>query len=271
MGPLTSRRHFLCFTGSLAAGIAMPAFTTAVQGAGRKEAEERKHAVSPLEDLMLEHGVLHRMLLIYEEAISRIGQSEELPSGVIADSAGIIRRLIEDYHEKFEEEVIFPRLEKARKLNDLVTVLIVQHQRGRHLTDSILKLSEAVKAAPKAQKPKEDQPAAMQQIYGGTPLLFKRDGTSVFSRKGTERQDIATAMRQFVLMYRHHLAREDTVLFPAFRSIVSPGEFDDMGAKFEQRGKELFGGDGFQKIVESVEDIEKRLGMNDLAKFTSGA
>ena len=43
---------------------------------------------------MREHGVLRRVLLIYEEAISRINGAKELPSGIIADSAGIIRRFV---------------------------------------------------------------------------------------------------------------------------------------------------------------------------------
>ncbi len=153
-GTLTSRRRFLCLTGSLAAGIALTAIPPAVLAAGKKEGKEKESDVNPVEDLMREHGVLRRVLLIYEEAISRINGSKELPPGVIADSAGIIRRFVEDYHEKLEEDEIFPRFEKAGKLNDLVEVLFVQHQAGRRLTDSILKLSEpeALKTAEKEQE-----------------------------------------------------------------------------------------------------------------------
>lgn len=275
MGPLKSRRDFLCLTGSLAAGIALPAIPAAVHAAGGKEGKEKEFDVNLVEGLMREHGVLHRILLIYEEAASRISKAEELPSGVIADSAGMIRRFIEDYHEKIEEEVIFPGLEKkTRELSDLVKVLAEQHQAGRRLTDSILKSSETIKSAPVTAKtkPKEELPATTQQIYGGTPLIFKKDGTTIFSQKGPgTRHDLAPAMQQFIHMYRHHLAREDTVLFPAFRSIVSPGEFDDLGAKFEQREKELFGNEGFGKMVESIEQMEKKLGMYELAKFTPRA
>ncbi len=268
MGSLTSRRRFLCFAGSLAAAMALPAIPTAGQAAGGKEAEARKFEINPVEDLMREHGVLHRLLLIYEEAVARMVKAEEVPSRVIADSAGIIRRFIEDYHEKLEEEVIFPQLQKTRKLDDLVKVLALQHQAGRRLTDSILKMSETLTTAPPAPKVKEDQPAAMQQIYGGTPLLFKKDGTTVFSRKSSDRHELTSAMQQFIHMYRHHSAREDTVLFPAFRSIVSPEGLDYLGVKFEQRQQEFFGKEGFEKMVESVEQIEKKLGLDELAKFT---
>ena len=88
-------------------------------------------------------------------------------------------------------------------------------------------------------------------------------------KKGLDtKQDLSLAMQQFIHMYRPHAAREDTVLFPAFRSIVSPREFDELGEKFEDREKELFGKEGFEKMVESVGEIEEKLGIHELSKFT---
>jgi len=69
-------------------------------------------------------------------------------------------------------------------------------------------------------------------------------------------------------MYRPHEAREDTVLFPAFRTIVSTHEYDALGDNFEKKEDELFGDDGFFKVVDKVADLEKRLGIYELAQFT---
>jgi hemerythrin-like domain-containing protein len=194
-----------------------------------------------------------------------------LPPDVIADSTGIIRRFVEDYHEKLEENEIFPRLEKAGKLGDLTKVLFVQHQAGRRLTDSILKLSTPeVLEIPKA-KQEQEEPAAVRQIYEGRPLLFREDGTLQFRSKGPnakQKDALYSAMRQFVHMYRPHAAWEDTVLFPAFHSITSPGGFDEVGEKFEEKEKELFGREGYEEIVEKVGEIEKKLGIHELASFT---
>ena len=252
-GTPTSRRSFLYLTGSLAAGIALP-----VVAAGKNEGKEKESEVNPVEDLMREHGVLRRVLLIYEEAISRIKGLKELPHGVIEDSAGIIRRFIEDYHEKLEEDEIFPRFQKAGKFNDLVKVLLLQHQAGRRLTDTILKLSVPEELKP--AKEKEESSAAMKQIYQASPLLNKKSQHT--------KHEPAPVMEEFIRMYRPHAAWEDTVLFPAFRSIVSPREFDELGEKFEDREKELFGKEGFEKMVESVGEIEKKLGIHELSKFT---
>ncbi|HEX8043590.1 MAG TPA: hypothetical protein VF496_08360, partial [Candidatus Deferrimicrobium sp.] len=65
-----------------------------------------------------------------------------------------------------------------------------------------------------------------------------------------------------------HEAREDTVLFPAIRRIVSTHEYAALGEKFEEKEHRLFGEDGFEKMVEKVAGIERRLGIYELAKFT---
>jgi hypothetical protein len=75
-------------------------------------------------------------------------------------------------------------------------------------------------------------------------------------------------MRQFVRMYAPHEAREDTVLFPALRTIVSTNEFHALGEDFEQKEHQLSGEDGFEKMVDRVASIERALGIYDLAQFT---
>ncbi len=257
-GKPTSRRRFLCLTGGLAAGVVLPALSSTARGAQTEAA-----GGNPVEDLMREHGVLRRVLLIYEETANRLDRKEALPPDTIEASAHIIRRFIHDYHEKLEEEEVFPRLQNAGKLNDLIAILTAQHQAGRRLTDTILQYYQPAQE-PEPPKHKEKMPAAMDQIYGGTPLIFKPKKRKPSGPK----YEVGSAMRQFVRMYRPHAAREDTVLFPALHSIASPREFQALGEKFEDRERQLFGAGGFGKIVDSVADIEKKLGIYDLSQYT---
>ena len=69
-------------------------------------------------------------------------------------------------------------------------------------------------------------------------------------------------------MYSPHEAREDTVLFSAFRTIVTPQEYAALGETFEQREHQLFGEDGFDAMVDRVAQIEKSLGIYELSQFT---
>lgn len=229
------RRAFLRASAA-GAGLFVPVSVAAAQqarGRGANAKQDEEEDVAPPEVLMREHGVLKRVLLVYEEASRRIDAKQDLPPQAIHESATIIRTFIEDYHEKLEEDYLFPRFEKAGKLTDLTKVLRAQHQAGRRVTEQITQLATA------------------QAL---------RDAASAAKLKDL--------MRQFVRMYEPHEAREDTVLFPAIRSIVSKQEFGALGEEFEKKEHQLFGEEGFEKMVDRVATIEKSLGIYDLAQFT---
>jgi hemerythrin-like domain-containing protein len=127
------RRAFLSGSAVLVVGCA---------GAQHPRGGESEEEVTPAEDLMREHGVLRRIMYLYDEAAMRIETGRDVPLDAIAGGAGIVRHVIEDYHEKLEENFVFPRFEKAGKLADLTAVLRRQHEVGRALTDQILALAK---------------------------------------------------------------------------------------------------------------------------------
>jgi hemerythrin-like domain-containing protein len=139
----TSRRNFLIGTSAVASStlvvpLSVLAAQTAQKKATKKKKEEAEEDVSTNEDLMREHGVLNRVLLIYDEAIRRIQASEKFDPSVVTKSAGIIKSFIEDYHEKLEEDHIFPKFEQAGKLVELTVNLRAQHAMGRRVTERIM-------------------------------------------------------------------------------------------------------------------------------------
>jgi len=83
-----------------------------------------------------------------------------------------------------------------------------------------------------------------------------------------DRTKLSASLRVFIRMYRPHEAREDTVLFPAFRTIVTGKEYEDLGEAFEEKEQRLFGKDGFEKIVAEVAELERELGIYELSRFT---
>src|SRR5205814_6853030 len=108
-----------------------------------KKKDQSEEEVGAAEDLMREHGVLNRVLLIYEEGLRRLRAKEEVTPEVFHRSATLVRKFVEDYHEKLEENFIFPEFEKQKKLVDLVKVLRDQHQAGRRVTDVVLRAAAA--------------------------------------------------------------------------------------------------------------------------------
>lgn len=222
---LTTRRNFL--VGASAATTLIACARGAEHPGGAKDDDDD---VTPAEDLMREHGVLRRAMYLYDEAALRLDAAKDVPLDSLADAAGIIRHVIEDYHEHLEEDFLFPRFEKANKLADLTATLRTQHQRGRALTDQIIKLATA-------------------------PV---------------DRAALATVLRQFNHMYRPHAAREDTVLFPALHSIIGKHEYDELGEQFEAKETQMLGDHGFEHAVEHVAKLEQAFGVADLATLTPG-
>jgi hemerythrin-like domain-containing protein len=240
--PSPTRRHFLRHTSIASAGLLLPAlpFADPQKPPAEQKADEKKDAedISPAEDLMREHGVLNRILLIYDDHLRMLAAKQTFDGSVLVAAADIIRHFVEDYHEKLEEDFLFPRFRKAGKQVKLVDTLLAQHKAGRVLTAQIRELA-------------------------ALPTL-----KYVSDKGASDAEKLTDALQSFLRMYRPHEAREDTVLFPAFRSIVSPHEYAALGDDFEKKEDELFGDEGFFKVVDQVAELEKKLGIYDLAQFT---
>jgi hemerythrin-like domain-containing protein len=222
----TSRRKFIAGIGFAGIGL--------LEGAcAMKEARDE---VSAVEDLMREHGILRRALLVYEEVASKL---RENPASAVADAihrtATLFRTFGEDYHEKkLEEAYIFPVLKKGgAATRTLVDTLIKQHERGRQITDYILAITRQGK---------------------------------IELNKGVE---MAPILKSFALMYQNHAAREDTIIFPEWKQAITSMELEAMGDKFEDIEHEQFGEDGFEKAVRRIAEIETALGLEDMGQFTA--
>ena len=224
----SERRRFLVSTAAL--GV-MGLGTLAARADDKKNDAEEE--VGATEDLMREHGVLNRILLIYEEGLRRLHARQEVDPEVFRRPAELVRKFVEDYHEKLEENFIFPEFQKAKKHTDLVAVLLQQHKAGREVTDVVL-----------------------------------RNATGDRFGKEDARNELVHAVHAFIRMYRPHEAREDTVLFPALHKILTPKKLAELGEQFEKEEDRLFGDEGFEKTVDQVAAIEKQLGIYDLAEFT---
>src|SRR6267142_1128325 len=227
---ISGRRQFLSsVTPALLLAGASPAPVRKPVAAKEPEKEEE---VTPTEDLMREHGLLKRVLLLYDEVGRRIRANAEFPPDVVAGGARMIRSFIEEYHEQLEEKHLFPRFRSHQTLVDLVDVLEEQHKAGRVVTARILALTSGGLKGP------------------------------------DDKKQLSAALESFTRMYAPHEAREDTVLFPALRRLVSAHEYDALGESFEDEEHRKFGKEGFEGMVERVAGLEKTLGIYDLKQFT---
>src|SRR4030095_12475707 len=106
---INNRRNFIAkgIQIALVGGIASATLYSCKE---KEEGDEKE--VSPPEDLMQEHGLLNRILLIYDYCRTQLINKESFDVSMLSNAAGIVRTFVEEYHERQEEEYLFPRVPK---------------------------------------------------------------------------------------------------------------------------------------------------------------
>jgi hemerythrin-like domain-containing protein len=185
---------------------------------------------------MREHGILRRALLVYSAAAIKLRtDAATMAPDALQKTAKLFRTFGEEYHEKkLEEAYIFPAVKKGGgEAATYPDILVAQHNRGREVTEYIITVTQGTK--------------------------FGADN----------REPLAKALEAFVLMYRNHAAREDTIIFPAWKQTLTGKQLDEMNDKFEDIEHEQFGEDGFEDAVKQIAAIETSLGLADISQFTA--
>jgi len=190
--------------------------------------------VTATEDLMREHGVIRRCLLLYGAVLPRLRATPaSIDIAALRHTGELFRAFGEDYHEKqLEEAHIFPVIRKMKAVARYADILTTQHQRGREITSYLL----AVTSGPKIS--------------------------------AAHAQPLASALEGLVRMYEHHAAREDTIVFPAWKSNYTNRQLDELGEKFEDIEKKTFGKDGFEDAEKKISGFEEAFGIADISQFT---
>lgn len=192
---------------------------------------EKEYEIPATEDLMYEHGILNRLLLIFEKNIENI-DGKGFSIDLLKASLDILQSFIQDFHERLEEDYIFPLFHEHKESIPLIQILKEQHIQGREITNRL------------------------QTILNSKEITTQNN------------EEIKVLLQKFVTMYRPHESREDTVLFPYVRNFLSEKEFHELGETFERLEHKFFGVNAHQTILEKIINIEKELGIFNIDCFT---
>jgi hemerythrin-like domain-containing protein len=220
---MLGRRRFVVGAGAGALGLA---------GCGQShESDDDNGAiVTPGEDLMGEHGIVRRVMVVWNELDGRLRRGEPVDAAPLASSVDLVQWFIERNHERTEENEVFPRLMHAGREEALVRTLLAQHEVGRAMTRELASL------------------AASEITEASRPRLI-------------------TLLADHSRMYAAHASREDTIVFPALRELVGEG-WAELGEHFEENEHHTLGEGGFERAVAQVAAVERAYGIEDLASFT---
>lgn len=210
-----------------------------------------------MDDLFLEHSLLNRILLIYDNQLL-----EKQPNYIVINSAAkIVRKFIEDHHEQMEEKFIFPLFLAPNvgtnidtHISTLIKELINQHNIGREITSKIISLTEVANVnANMGANMGADMGDNIDENGGGKYESVKLKGL----------------LFAFIKLYRAHEAFEETVIFKNIHKYISREEYVKLDEKMDEIEDELFGEGGYDKILEQVKSLEETIKIGNLSYYTN--
>jgi hemerythrin-like domain-containing protein len=216
---------------ALMGSLGIAGLVIALPAVARDEVKKAADAVlTPAEILSRNSAVLQRVMLVYENGIRRAVDGEDIDPTVFVQCAEVARDFFHNFHEKAEQELVYPVFTKAGRMVDLVNALSAQQGEGRKLTD---------------------------RIIDGAPKIHTKE----------QREALAGDIKSFIDLYRPHLAREETDIFPTLHHLVTADEYGRMAAELLKRETAAFGQDGgFEAAIKKIAQVEAKIGMHDLAE-----
>jgi hypothetical protein len=167
-------------------------------------------------------------MLVQEEIARRAEANSPYPEQVLKDSAMMLDRVGTNLHVLLEQENVFPAYMQAGGDVNLVTILTQQHDQAALI---------------------------MQQIIS-------------MQSPNSQAGEVARLIRLHSAMYRPHTAREETQIFRELKKMVGPGEYQRLSRTLTAREMEVLGENGFEQAVTQVADMERQMGIDNLAQFT---
>jgi hemerythrin-like domain-containing protein len=190
---------------------------------------------SPACNLMMEHGLAERVMLIYERVIKDWKSGEEADLSLVNRTAKIAKTCLSGCHERNEERCLFPLFREEGYLTELVDTLERQHDAGREVTDKIIDLSSPGRI-----------------------------------RDETHMNILMTLCRSYIFMYRPHMSRENTELFPRLSGIASRDAIGEIMNKMDVATRDVLGDQGFAGPLRDLAELEQSLDIHDVRDFTIG-
>ena len=177
--------------------------------------------MNPLENLREEHGAIMKVFAILQGVAREMETHNPKAVDHLKRILEFLTVFIDQCHHAKEEEFLFPAMQKARTEHSrLIEELLSEHEKGRSMT-------AALEAALNGFEGGDEQAAA--------PLIETIHG--------------------YVLVFRTHLRKENGILFPEGRRLLSEHDLQAMAGRFEKLEEERIGKgrhEAFHRMIEQL-------------------
>lgn len=171
--------------------------------------------------LMQEHRVIEKVLNALESAAERLEAGEDVPMDFFLKAADFMRNYADGTHHQKEEGILFTALETNGfpKDADPVSVFMDDHAEGRRLTRGMTNCAERIQSGDAGAKTELIQHA-----------------------------------RDYILLLREHIQREDNVLFPMADNILAE-HGSQLLKDFTRADDEQGTGEKYLRLAEELEKM----------------
>ena len=174
--------------------------------------------------LMEEHRVIERVLASLEAAANRLATGEPMRARFFVDAAEFVKGFADGCHHKKEEGVLFPAMEAAGvgRQGGPIGVMLAEHEEGRRLTRAMR--------------------AAAEKLHAGD---------------ASAKDAIVQNARDYVLLLRQHIMKEDRVIFPMADNVIQGEKQAGLAEAFERVEHEETGEGVHEKYLALAEALER--------------
>jgi hemerythrin-like domain-containing protein len=156
---------------------------------------------NPIHTLMAEHRLIEEVLASLEGFALRVEHGRDTPREAVARYADFFAEYADRAHQGKEENVVFSRMVErgVSSSEGPLAMMLAEHAQGRACVQ------------------------ALHEIGSGTGAMSDEERATL-----RERAD------EYVDLLRHHIAKEDRVLFPIAIRTLSESDMEELGARFEE-------------------------------------
>jgi len=186
-----------------------------------QEIKKGEHHMQARGLLMIEHGLIERMLTIIRGALAPLEEPHKIDPLFVDKAVDFIQTYADRTHHGKEEDILFRDLNNKRLSEAdrrVMNELIEEHAFGRSMTKALVEANTRY-----------------------------RNGDS--SALG----DVARCLRTLVDFYPRHIEKEDKTFFPAARAYFSEAEDQAMLAEFREFDRKMI----HDKYMSIVDELEK--------------
>ena len=179
--------------------------------------------MNPTEELMKEHRVIERMLVVVSKAADRLNAGQKVDRDVFVGAADFLKNFADRCHHGKEEKLLFVKMVERGVSGEVgpIAVMLREHEDGRAHVRKIAELSS---------KEVDDR----------------------------SRSELVNHVKAYANLLGQHIQKEDKILYPMADQLLTSDDQDELEKGFLEVEEKVMGPGVHERYHHMIEELEKR-------------